>query len=180
MPIPPFDERGVLGIPDSSSGKPGRVMYSQLALVPVSLAEIHARFVLETPDFAHRAELWQGWMEFRREFERFGVAYHTWLGGSFLTTKTHPGDIDLCLIFEGADYGLLPRDEQDAFAEVVNRTRGKARFHCELLTIVNFPVSHHRFIQSSLGYNYWTRVFGVDRAGNQVSMLIVSERGVYE
>lgn len=180
MPIPPFDERGVLGIPDPTDGTPGRVAYNHLALVPVTLEEVHQRFVVETAENTHRAYLWNGWMEFRREFERFDLAYHTWLGGSFLTTKSHPGDIDLCLIFEGSDYGLLSRAAQDELARIIDRASAKTRFHCDILPIVNFPVWHPRFVQSSIGFNYFTRVFGVDRAGNQVSMLIISERGVYE
>jgi hypothetical protein len=180
MPIPPFDARGVLGIPDPSAGAPGRVAYNHLALVPASLEEIHRRFVLETPDSDRRTELWRLWMEFRQEFEEFDLPYHTWLGGSFLTRETHPGDIDLCLIFDGADYGLLPRPAQDEFAALIERRSAKVRFSLDVLPIVNFPVSHPRFVQSSLNYNYMTRVFGVDRAGSQVSMLIVSERGVYE
>jgi hypothetical protein len=180
MPIPPFDARGVLAIPDPSEGQPGRVVHNHLALVPATLEEIHCRFVLETPDSDRRAGLWQNWMNFRRAFEEFGLAYHTWLGGSFLTRKTHPGDIDLCLIFEGSDFGLMGRAAQDELAALIDRQSAKARFHLDVLPIVNFPVWHPRFIQSSVSYNYMTRVFGVDRAGTQVSMLIVSERGVYE
>jgi hypothetical protein len=182
MPIPPFDESGVLGIPepDDDSGVPGRVAYHHLSLVPATLEEIHTRFVVETPDRETREDLWRGWMALRRELEVFGISLHTWLGGSFLTAKPNPGDIDLCIIFEAADYGSLTREDRDAFRVLTDTDFAYARFHCHLYTLANYPANHPRFIQSAVAYNYWTRVYGVDRAGKQVSMLIVSERGVYE
>ena len=182
MPIPPFDIHGSLTIPEpeDGSGFPGHMIYSRLSLVPVSLSELHERFVVEIPDHAHRRRLWSGWMRLRREVERFGLPYATWMGGSFFTTQATPGDIDLCLIFEASDIGRMEPEQQTALVELLGRADAEEAYGCHVFTLVNYPVSHRRFVQSATGYSYWTRVFGVDRAGRQRSILLVTERGAYE
>ena len=73
--IPPFDEHGEL--------PPGTH--------ECTLAEFQERFAFS----ARRRELLHSLRGVLRALERAGVL-RVWIGGSFVTTKQEPGDVDLC------------------------------------------------------------------------------------
>jgi hypothetical protein len=82
MPVPPLDA--------------GRLPLGRWA---VSVSEVEAAFV--TGQSARRQKVWGDWLTLTRALrEIVDVVPAAWLGGSFLTDKDEPGDVDSVYVVE--------------------------------------------------------------------------------
>jgi hypothetical protein len=174
MVIPKFDKFGNVPVGDLFGGSPTPLMH-------VSLSELHSHFVTSFPHSATRAKVWDGWMKYRSDFEKIGLSYATLCGGSFVTTKTDPRDVDLCIINESADVNALQKSDPAAYREylrLVNTTVTKTVYLCDAYPLVLYPLANPRFASMARYWNYWTRVFGTDRKGREKAFFIVTQAGV--
>jgi len=65
-------------------------------IVELTLSEFEAFFVDSLNDRAHRRSLFEDYLRFVAAVKTsFGVSFHQWVAGSFITTKEFPGDIDV-------------------------------------------------------------------------------------
>jgi len=167
MPIPPFDVAGNLSV-GSLFGPPGGAN----SLVTTTLAELHERFVQN--HHLKRALIWQGWMTHRRMLDQFPVPYVTVVDGSFTTTKTEPGDVDVVILYEAEVANAMPPMQQNDFRRVLDRSTAKRDHMLDLYHFGMYPFASARFVATSLpSLTYWTRAYGVDRQGRQKALLAV-------
>lgn len=101
--IPDFDNRGLL--PDGE--------YYPL------LEEFKERFVF-TNDITTRTNLYEKYKEYCLLCLDNGSLSRHYIGGSYVTVKEHPGDIDLLVVF----IGLSVDQESDEFLEIYNDREG--------------------------------------------------------
>jgi hypothetical protein len=170
--IPNFDGYG--NLPPALA--PGTAGFGPSGLA-VTLAEIRQRFVAEVPTSTQRAEVWGGWMSHRAAFEALRVPYVTLVGGSFVTSKHDPGDVDLCYLVQDGDVNALDASSQAEITRLLAGPRCKAQYHCDAYSVIVYPLSQPRFFQMVQRIAYWSNVFGVDRKGRAKTFLIVSEAG---
>jgi hypothetical protein len=173
--LPAFDKVGNLPVGDLFGS--GASHY----LIPATLPAIHERFVAQFPRSTRRPVIWDGWMRHRTAFASVGVPYATMVGGSFVTAKSEPGDVDLCIIMESTTVNQLATTapaSHRALQQLTATSHTKPTFLCDVYPLLVFPMSSPRFVKTPLQFNYWTRAFGIDRKGRQKSVLIVLEGGV--
>ncbi len=88
--------------------------------------------------------------------ESLGIFTEFWLDGSFLTDKESPNDIDLVLFFDGLPYQSFSPREQQAYRELTDTERVRAKFGCDVYLVrANQPKNKQ----------YWKSVFGFSRDG---------------
>ncbi|WP_030561719.1 DUF6932 family protein [Streptomyces aureocirculatus] len=75
-----------------------------------SLDELHAALVLSTGS-ATRQEIWEEWADHRMMVEALaGEITRMWVGGSFVSDKTDPGDVDVTYLLRARAYDRLDRE----------------------------------------------------------------------
>lgn len=173
--LPPgFDRAGNLTVGDLFGAG------AKYPMVPVTLAKMHDRFVGQFPRSVERPVIWKGWMNHRTALSALNVPYVTMVGGSYLTAKTEPKDIDICIVFDSVAFGqaVAQPGVSQAFRQLTDTSHTRPTFRCDAYPLPVYPMTSGRFFTSLIYMNYWTRVFGIDRKGNQRSVLLVTESGV--
>jgi hypothetical protein len=75
-----------------------------------SLDELHAAFVATTTSTARR-EIWEEWISHRAMVEALaGEITRMWVGGSFISSKADPGDVDVTYLLRARAYDRLDRE----------------------------------------------------------------------
>lgn len=171
MPLPHFDQFGNLAV-----GELFRRGGTHYSLSVATLYELHERFVRRQS--AARARVWHGWMEHRAKLADVPLPYLTLVDGSFLTTKAEPGDVDLCVLFDGTIADAFPPTEAAELQAVLEHESAKRDHHLDLYLLPIYPFGHPRFLVTLARFTYWTRVFGIDRLGRQKGIVAVAEGGV--
>jgi predicted nucleotidyltransferase len=78
-----------------------------------TLSEVHSRFV-EHPDFERsesRGRIWQSFDRATKMLEDVIPVRAIWIGGSFVTAKLDPSDIDVVYIVDARDYDQLNNEQ---------------------------------------------------------------------
>src|SRR5688572_20967940 len=96
MPVPPFDSDGFL--------EPGRHV--------ATAAEMKVALVDGIPTSNNRAELFAAWETHRQTLSYLIEVQQQWLGGSFVSAKPDPGDIDSVSFIEGEVFDSLPEQHR--------------------------------------------------------------------
>lgn len=172
MPIPSFDRYGNLDVGDLFGS--GAIA----SLAEATLQEMHDRFVASAVHSAKRDEVWAGWMRHRSELEATGIGYTTLIGGSFLTTRKDPSDIDFLVLLDADEVNRL---DPATYAQVGYLLRGpatKKTHKCDAYPLLVYPFSTPRFVLTIERLTYWTRVFGIDRDRRHRTILLINQRGV--
>ena len=175
--LPRFDEHGNLP-PTSSEGaiRHGHAGFGPSGIA-ASLTDIHQRFVVEPEGSVRRPRIWDGWMGHRRAMAACGVPFVTLVGGSFLTERFEPSDVDLCYLvdgraIEGADDGTI-----ECLNSVLSDPEGKDTYLCDINYTTTYPMDHPNFLSMVQMLTYWSSVFGISKEGKMRSFLIVAEQG---
>jgi hypothetical protein len=83
---------------------------------------------------AHRRRIFDGFVAFLEETRRHGFGGHVWIGGSFVSAKETPSDIDVLLLITKGP--LLPwKTRVICFNGPVTRKRAKRELHCDPFVI---------------------------------------------
>lgn len=172
MPIPGFDRHGNLSIGDLFGRGPNH------SVTITTLGEVHDRFVRQIANSSSRSEIWDGWLRHRIDTEGVGVQYTTLVDGSFVTTKLDPGDVDICILLDADEVNQLGTQARLDLGRLLAGPACKADYRCDVYPLMVHPFRDPRFPATVERLSYWTRVFGIDRAGRQKSFLLVNERGV--
>lgn len=170
--FPGFDAHGNLP-PRLTPDQPG---HGPSALVG-SLLEVRRRFVTEVQGSTRRAMIWDGWMRHRREVEACGVTYASIVGGSFLTSRFEPGDIDVCYLVEGGQVDQLTGPSRADLLRLFDGSTAHGTHHCHAFMVPIYGLGHLRFFTMVERLNYWYNVMGVDRGGHAKAYIVITERG---
>ncbi|WP_150208447.1 DUF6932 family protein [Streptomyces venezuelae] len=92
---------------------------------PASLSHLERAYV-SAPGFADsstRRHLWEEWQCHRAIVEaETGDIARTWLGGSFVSAKLDPGDIDVTYLLHSHVYDALDRDSLVSLDDLTDRS----------------------------------------------------------
>ncbi|MFG0252758.1 MAG: DUF6932 family protein [Phycisphaerales bacterium JB038] len=173
MALPPFDVHGNLSVGRLIGRGADGPLFS---IVPVTLAELHDRFVRGKS--AQRARIWDGWMRHRQKLDQLPVPYATLVDGSFVTTKGEPKDVDVCILYEAEVVNGLPAGAASQWEALLDHGAAAAHHFMDLYHAPVYHFSNPRFAATTLPQvSYWTRVFGIDRLGRQKALAVVSGGG---
>ena len=127
-------------------------------VIEMSLYDFERIFVKNMEEREHRKRLFSNYLRFIEDFKAaFGITFFQWVDGSFTTTKTTPGDIDIVTF---VDYDLFA-----CKLNVINHFHniGKTEYEID----AHFAITckwNHRFYQRALSDEaYWKDIFGFSR-----------------
>jgi len=133
-----------------------------------SATDFEKRFV-NVVGSSTRARIYIGFNRHRGKLLNEGVALAApcLLDGSFTTSKSHPGDIDLVVEVEEAALSKSTRLQQ-----LLSGPGAKADFSCDAYPLIVYDASHPNFKSvTEAGRAYWNKWFGTDRRGNSKGRL---------
>ncbi len=87
-----------------------------------------------------------------------------WLDGSFVTSKNHPGDIDV-VSFVSSDLlnRLLPIGQSFALDMLNAKEATKPGYNVHSFSVTCVPVSHPLYVAQSQNAKFWKNFFGHTR-----------------
>lgn len=132
-----FDERGVL-LPH---GK-----------IETSMEAFKKTFVSSFPPESTRHELYVGYLHFLKDFkEQITPSFTQWIGGSFVTKKKAPNDIDFVTLIDLGTYQEKEKLIDSCF-------RGEAateKYGVDAFTLRIYPDQHPKFALTNGDMAYW-------------------------
>lgn len=151
MPLPPFEPSGFLPA--------GRHQAT-----PV---EMKASLVVAFINSLRRPRIFEGWERHLASLRSLIAVPRQWIGGSFVTAKPEPTDIDVCSFIDGPTVDALPQSQQDLVRFMVSGRIAQQHWTVDSYAIVAYPAGspHHDKYQKSL--QYWSTWWGAARPDSQ-------------
>jgi hypothetical protein len=146
--IPAFDSQGVLPI--------GRY--------PATVAEIESRFVHTFPASMTRAGLFDGWRARREELLDLVSIEWEWVDGSFVTSKSNAGDIDVATFIQSDLLDEVDPTQRQRIFELTVGSYPLITFGCHSFLVVIFKPPHPLHPQYLAQVGYWDRQWTADRS----------------
>ncbi|MBW3543480.1 MAG: hypothetical protein KY476_24780 [Planctomycetes bacterium] len=150
------------------------------ALLPIGrheldLAQLHTLCVDGFPESTTRAELMHSLEDIATRLRSSGVRGELWIGGSFVTEKLDPDDVDVVLRRQASscdDWTLEERAAVDWLAS------GLAESHrCDTYLLLEWPESHPDYWFGEYMYAYWLRQWGFGRDNSLKGIAVIKLEG---
>ncbi len=122
--------------------------------------------VAKFPESTTRPKLFGGYTELCGCLSLLELSGEQWIGGSFVTQKENPGDIDLANLLDIEALDHLRPDQQQLLIAYMRGPVTKSLCHCDSYFILRVPENHPLRADFEKTYNYWLDLFGKDRADN--------------
>lgn len=141
-------------------------------------AEVREAFVGDAPDDAARAQLFKWWRVHRAALDLMITVESQWLGGSFVSAKPTPGDIDLCTILNGPAFESLSEPAQALVGSLVAGVKSRCFWNCDSYAVWWYPPGTPGHEQFKAAIAYWDRQWGHARPDPATGTTV--ERGYLE
>ena len=144
VPVPPFDPSGFL--------PPGRH--------PAGRTEVADALVHAFPTSEQRPRLHNAWVGI---WDALGDALpvpKSWLGGSFVSAKDEPKDIDTCWFLDGLAFDALPEHRQRHVMLVADSALARLQWRCDCYAVVDYPPGHPAHDAYLAVASYWHDAWG--------------------
>lgn len=126
MPIPAFEPSGFL-----PAGRHA-----------ASPAEFHASLVAPFPSSVRRPAIHAWWERHLASLRWLTHVTRQWIGGSFVSEKPEPADIDVCTFMDGPSVDALPPERQDVISFMTSGKVAQGFWHCDSYPVLEYPPSH--------------------------------------
>lgn len=118
--------------------------------------EIEERFVAELQPSNRRGPIFQWWRAHRAALDTVVTVHEQWIGGSFLSSKPEPDDIDLCSLVDGPSYDAQEPAKQFMADSLLAREATKEAWHCHSFPIAVYPQGSPGYAQMVAAKAYWS------------------------
>lgn len=147
MPVPAFESSGYL--------PPGRHVASP--------TEMEAYFVVPFTTSTSRPPIFDWWRRHRAALRTLVAVPRQWIGGSFVSAKPQPQDIDVCSFLDGPTVDALPEERKDLIRFMVSGKITESFWHVDSYPIVEYPVGSPHRQQYEKALQYWSTWWGSSR-----------------
>jgi hypothetical protein len=133
-------------------------------IIPKTTQDIATDHVEAHPTSTTRRPIFAGYQNYSSDFsERISDTWTQWIGGSFVTDKNDPEDIDLINLIPG-DL-VESEDRAKALRPFLNKYGSKERYLVHGQLALLFPEGHQHRPATLERIEYWLKWFGSDRNG---------------
>ena len=91
-----------------------------------------------------------------------GISGWIWVGGSFMTRKPEPRDVDAVILLSGTDYDRIT-DSQRAVVDAMTDPMWWSVHRCDLFIVLEYPPAHRNHLNGELLKRHWQHHFGHSR-----------------
>jgi len=149
MPVPPFDSDGFL--------EPGRHV--------ATAAEMKAALVDGIPGSNNRAQLFAAWATHLETLTYLIEVQRQWIGGSFVSAKLDPGDVDAVSFFDGVVLDALPEQHRRLIKYMCSGHSARPYWGCDAFCVAVYAPEHPWHALTEQAIAYWDNWWGHTRAG---------------
>ena len=110
MPIPAFEPSGSGYLPGGRHA--------------ATSAEMHAALVAAFASSSRRPAIFAWWLRHLASMRWLTQVSRQWIGGSFVSAKLEPADIDVCTFLDGPSVDALPAEHQDIITFMTSGSTG--------------------------------------------------------
>ncbi len=147
--------------------------YLPAGLHPVTTGEIKAGLVDSFPTSSARANVFEGYMRHTTDLRKVPMMFDEFIGGSFVSSKDNPGDIDLLGMGDQATIDALPPDRQQEITRLFQGHLSKPEYKCDAYFLASFPETDPAFQAYRANRKYWMGEFGFDRQDKPKGILTI-------
>jgi len=122
----------------------------------IALGDLEKVFVEPFSDQSRRRELCNGLKRFLSALALLPLSCECWIGGSFVTQKPSPADVDVVLFFDRQGVNNLDDASYSALMNLCDRSVALARYFCDL---------YYDPTDEPERADYWRQKFGVASDG---------------
>lgn len=125
--------------------------------------EVEERFVTPFPNSPTRRGLYEAWMDHRNALEELLPLRSQLIGGSFVSSKLDPGDVDLATVFDALAYEALPRHRKKLASSLLWKAYTRDLWGVHSFPIPYFPSGHPARSAHDEGRGRWEAIWGRTR-----------------
>jgi hypothetical protein len=144
MAIPAFDSNGLLPV--------GRHVATP--------QEVRASLVAAFPTSTSRPGLVDWWEQHRLALLELVPVSEQWIGGSFVTNKVDPGDVDVVSIFDAGAYNALASHRQRLVDSLLWDGHTRGFWHCDSYSIPFYPPGSPGHAVYQARWTHWDDFWG--------------------
>lgn len=127
--------------------------------------EIREHFVDAVAGSLTRRMIFEWWSHHRAALLEIVQVGEQWLGGSFVSAKPDPNDIDLVTVVDGPAYDELPRHRQLLIRPLIAGNYTEQIWRCDAYPVFSYPDGHPGRDAYKVAFDFWQEHFGHDREG---------------
>lgn len=110
---------------------------------PSTLKEFKCRFVLDFGDSNTRTEIFNEYIGYASDLSTYNLTLKKWVGGSYVSTKLDPSDMDMIVLYDGIEFNHHP--ERGSFFNLFLRYHGYKQYLHHSMYIAVYPKSDPRY-----------------------------------
>lgn len=122
----------------------------------VAVSDLEKLFVEPFSDQGRRRQLCSGLKRFLSALALLPLSCECWIGGSFVTNKPSPADVDVVLFFDRQAVNGLDDASYAALTELCDRPVARARYFCDV---------YYDPVDEPQRANYWRQKLGIASDG---------------
>lgn len=129
-------------------------------------------FVLDFDDSKTRLTISKNYEKYLADFKKeINIAFKNWIGGSFISTKMNPNDIDVVNIFQYTDE--INKNVQ-ALIKFLNYGNSLESYMVDGYFVPIYPINDPRYALTEDALNYWSEWFGHDKENRPKTVIEIS------
>jgi hypothetical protein len=126
-------------------------------------AEMHAALVAAFAVSVRRPAIFDWWQRHLASMRWLTQVSRQWIGGSFVSAKDEPADIDVCTFLDGPTVDALPAEHQEIIRFMTSGQIAQAYWNCDSYPIVEYPPGHPNHAAFLAASTYWSNWWGQTR-----------------
>jgi hypothetical protein len=138
--------------------------YLDAGIHAATLDDIEEFLVRAFPNSTTRPKIFEGYKRHREALKALGLKVEQFLNGSFASTKSDPGDIDLVCFVDARALDNLTVEQQQEFARLVSGPITKEEYLCDAYYAPMVHPEDPAFGECRSNRKYWAGEFGFDRS----------------
>ena len=115
------------------------------------------------PSTSTRPAIRDGFFDLRRRAVAHGLCATQWVGGSYVSTKTNPGDVDVVTLAQADHLNALSDDAQLFVREILSRPHGALAFKTDSYLVAVVDAGHPAYGAFEQARRYWRDLLGHTR-----------------
>lgn len=147
--------------------------YLPAGLHKSDLSEMETYLVDGFPHSIRRPVVFEGYTRHTADLQTIDVPVSQFVGGSFVSAKDDPSDVDLLGMGEQTAIDALAPADLNRLAQLFQGPGSKAAYECDAYFLASFPDTDPAFPHFRAQRKYWMGEFGFDRIDKPKGILTI-------
>lgn len=147
--------------------------YLPAGLHKTDLSEMKVHLVDGFPHSIRRPVVFDGYNRHTIDLQKINVLISQFVGGSFVSAKDDPSDVDLLGMADQAAIDALASADRSLLNQLFQGPGSKAAYECDAYFLASFPDTDPAYPHFRAQRKYWMGEFGFDRIDKPKGILTI-------